>query len=390
MKKILITGGPVHAKIDAVKFVTNRFRGGRMADLATKMAKQSEVEVTYMCPKGSWWATPCEDVKLARHDGFHDYRQKVKEIAGHYDAVILGAAVANLIPVQYFKESHVDCYLGDVTLKPDNSVKMPMLGKFPSHNFKPGDRIFMEWQIAPRIVDEAKSCMGHGAHLFAFKLLRGVPHDELIAAAYDIVLESKATCVFANDADDLDQVYAVMKDRSVHHMWRDDMSQFINTLIRDEYYKTVVGVQSAPTLSVCQKIDKLVEQYRERFTEVESGYVFGTVAVRMGSGPAFVTTRRGKKELDGRVFVQSVNHGSRTIITSGDKATLNAPLLYRIFEENPNVDAIVHFHEQDFELEILPYAPPGTKRDVERPVATSFNIRNHGCFLLLDDEGMAL
>ena len=31
--RILITGGPVHAKLDAVKIITNTFKGGLMAEL---------------------------------------------------------------------------------------------------------------------------------------------------------------------------------------------------------------------------------------------------------------------------------------------------------------------------------------------------------------------
>lgn len=46
MKKILITGGPVHANLDAVKIITNRFRGGRMVDLAIKLGERG-----YVCRK---------------------------------------------------------------------------------------------------------------------------------------------------------------------------------------------------------------------------------------------------------------------------------------------------------------------------------------------------
>ena len=31
--KMLITGGPVHAYLDAVKIITNKFKGGLMAEL---------------------------------------------------------------------------------------------------------------------------------------------------------------------------------------------------------------------------------------------------------------------------------------------------------------------------------------------------------------------
>ena len=45
--KILITGGPVHAKLDAVKFVTNRFKGGLIADLADNMSNHAKVTYSF-------------------------------------------------------------------------------------------------------------------------------------------------------------------------------------------------------------------------------------------------------------------------------------------------------------------------------------------------------
>ena len=39
MKKILITGGPVHGKLDDVKMITNRFKGGLIAKLADELAE---------------------------------------------------------------------------------------------------------------------------------------------------------------------------------------------------------------------------------------------------------------------------------------------------------------------------------------------------------------
>ena len=49
--KILITGGPVHAYLDAVKIITNKFKGGLMAELADKFKFQPDgagVEITYL------------------------------------------------------------------------------------------------------------------------------------------------------------------------------------------------------------------------------------------------------------------------------------------------------------------------------------------------------
>src|SRR5258706_15656847 len=118
--KILITGGPVYAKLDAVKIITNTFKGGLMAQLAENLIKSGPVHITYLTSKGSRLPEAgCYSNSLAifYHDGFEDYKQKVPALAPHSDAVVLGAAVSNLIPMN------------------------PWKGKFPSHNYKVGDKI---------------------------------------------------------------------------------------------------------------------------------------------------------------------------------------------------------------------------------------------------------
>ena len=154
--KILITGGPVHAKLDAVKIITNKFKGGLMVDLANKLANQG-MEITYLTAKGAAMPEPilCNDgkIKVVYHDGFHDYHQQVLALAPQFDAIVLGGAVANLIPLE------------------------PLAGKFPSHNYKPGDVIPINFTVAPRVIDDVKK-VAPKAHLFGFKLLSGVPHKE--------------------------------------------------------------------------------------------------------------------------------------------------------------------------------------------------------------------
>jgi len=387
MKRILVTGGPVHAYLDPVKIITNRFKGGMMAEIADRLLmKGGDVEVFYLTAKGAKQPdcgaverpdSPRNDyVKIIHHDGLPDYRAKVRTLALDMDAVMLGAAVANLIPEKPFEQ------------------------KFPSHNYEVGDTIPINFTIAPRIIDEVKSVMKPGAHLFGFKLLAGQSHDELIRAAYEVLLASKATCVFANDASTRDSLmtkYAVMKDKSVHEMELVNVAEFILRLMDDEYYETF-RVNEIGHLSVFQAEDEarnackaLVEEHGEEFVEVERGYRFGTVAVRMSNGcgkdNSFVTTGRGKQELDSFAKVISVNHDSLQI-TATNKATLNAPLLHWIFSQYPEVHSILHFHRQEEGLPVYPYAPPGTKRDSVRGLpCKSFNIEGHGCFLLRNEKG---
>jgi len=353
VKKILVTGGPVHTYLDAIKIITNRFKGGRMFRLADQLRSHG-YEVTYLTAKGYGFEADC--VNQIFHDGFDDYMQKVLELAPQMDAVILGAAVANLIPLN------------------------PLTGKFPSHNYKPGDVIPIDFTIAPRIIDEVKK-VAPNTHLFGFKLLKDVPHEELVKAAYEIVLEARATAVFANDASNLDQVCMVTKERGEHLMDRSKIEDTIEAMLADEYYSTLLLGRH----EFNARLNAMLEKCAPRFTHVEGGYIFGTVAMRdpanFSDGGAFKTTGRGKKE-DTKVDVLRVDHETREVTATG-KASLNAPLLHRIFETNKDVRYIIHFHEQVPGLPTFSYAPPGTVRDSMRSINTSFNIKGHGCFLLI-------
>lgn len=363
---ILITGGPVHAYLDAVKIITNKFKGGLMAQLAEVLSLNAKV--TYLTTKSSKLPSQNPNLKVIYHDGFEDYRRQVAELAPQMDAVVLGAAVANLIPLN------------------------PLKGKFPSHNYKVGDKIPIDFTIAPRIIDEVKK-VAPKTHLFGFKLLSNVSHDELIRAAYGVLLESKATAVFANDAKDLLTKYAVTKERGVHTMDIGEMAEFIMQCVGDQYYCTVQS-EDPPHLDYAKEMtdefEKLAKRFGGFFKPVPEGYVFGTIAIRNPYG-GFLTTGRGKHELDDKVWIKEVIHNDRLVIAWSDKkASLNVPLLDWIFKRNSNVNAIVHTHILDMWHPELPYAPSGTVRDSQRTVDKSFSIKNHGAFYLLDKEGNIL
>lgn len=364
MKRILVTGGPVHAHLDAVKLITNRFKGGLMCQLAEALLAP-DVEVTYLCAPSVGAQRPHERERLTvlSHTGFEDYRRQVLALAPTMDAVVLGAAVANLIPAN------------------------PIKGKFPSHNYKVGDIIPIDFTIAPRIIDEVKR-VAPKTHLFGFKLLSGVPHEELIDAAYDIVLESKATAVFANDAERLERKYAVTKERGVHEMSYLSVADWILKILGDEYYSTAFVRRNPLSRYMTRKMRGLIAEYVDRFTTTKQGLIFGTIAVRYKEG--FVTTGRGKRELDSLVYVAGVDHSAGIVYTANDaKASLNAPLLARLFE-NPQVKTILHFHEKVSGIPTYAYAPPGTVRDANRENIRSFNIEGHGCMLLFDKKGVRL
>ncbi len=366
MKKILITGGPVHAYLDDVKIISNRFKGGLMCALAQDLASY-DTQITYLCAPSVGAKVPEQNtrIKVIQHQGFSDYREQVLEIAPLMDCVILGAAVANLIPFN------------------------PIKGKFPSHNFKVGDIIRLNFTIAPRVIDEVKQFAPH-AQLFGFKLLSGASHRELISSAYDSIVKSHATAIFANDTKNLQQKFAVTKESGVHPLSQQEMSSWIWDMLNDVYYQTIFMAEEVIGVETAEKIQRYINRYREYFQSTKEGRIFGCVAIRHKSG--FITTTRGKSELDKFVFVRDVDHERKFVYVASPntKASLNAPLLAQLFE-NPLVDVIVHYHEQiTIGLQAYKYAPPGTVRDTTRPNTKSFGIEGHGTMLLFDKEGRQL
>lgn len=368
---ILITGGAVYGKLDDVKVITNRFKGGRMASLADELSKI--YEVVYLTNKEGILPKNV-NIKIVYHDGFYSYEKLVLEFAPKADAVVLGAAVCNLIPL--------------------NTID----GKFPSHNYNPGDIIDIPFTIAPRVIDQVKK-VAPKTRLFGFKLLSNVDHDELISAAYDSVLASKATCIFANDLSDLDKKYAVTKEHSVIELNQLDLATFIGRAVDTIYFST-------KSIKISDKFDNsdknlkfafdLFDHITEKYNVFRKcgKYMFGTCAVSTNKYNAFITTARGKESKDEMAYVAGCDYYQTVILTNSffkEKATLNAPLLYNIFK-NTKAKAIVHIHckPEEFpniKFEEKEYAFPGTTTDSFRNVATHFYIKNHGIFILLDEEG---
>ncbi len=373
-KRILITGGPVHAFLDDVKIITNRFKGGLMVKLADDFVKRAEseeadVHVTYLCSKDSKQPPVDNDyLHTVHHYGIHDYMRIVLELAPQMDAVVLGAAVANLIP------------------------RNKIIGKFPSHDYKEGDTIPIDFTIAPRIIDRVKE-VAPKTHLFGFKLLSGVDYYELVRAAYGVLLESKAVTVFANDAQNLMQKYAVTKERGVHPIHNDQVVEWILNRMNEKYYSTFTAKTdqiSEENLRHKDYLNKLLCSYKNDFIHTDEGYVFGSGAMLI-KGEVFVTTARGKNEIEDYAFVTHVDHDKREVwCGTTKKASLNAPLFHWIFGAYPQVKQILHFHHQREDLITLDYATPGTDMDTvrldlgDRP---SFNIKGHGCILSYNKIG---
>ena len=182
--------------------------------------------------------------------------------------------------------------------------------------------------------------------------------------------------------------YVLTKEKSIIPI--NDTKTFLNSIKNDIYYKSIVknceiNIDKKDLVLYKNYIQKFNKQLTEK--KYNDKYYFGCVAVKTNNG--FITTIRGKRDLNEYTLVKNVDHDNHIINVLNKKATLNAPLLDYIFK-NRKVKAIVHLHEFDNKLPFYDYAFPGTLKDSVRNNTTSFNIMYHGVIYFFDKNGNIL
>ena len=199
---------------------------------------------------------------------------------------------------------------------------------------------------------------------------------------YDELLNNKKQFLFVSCKG---KKYIFTKEKSIIPI--NDTNDFLNSIKNDIYYKSII--KSDKVILDTNDLDlykQYIEKFKNKITEKKYNdkYYFGCVAIKTENG--FITTIRGKEDLNEYTLVENVDHNNHIINVLNKKASLNAPLLDYLFK-NEKVKAIVHLHEFDNELPFYDYAFPGTLKDSIRDNTTSFNIMYHGVIYLFDENG---
>ena len=355
MKKILVTGGAVHGKLDSVKIVTNRFQGGRAAALADQLSEMG-YEVTWLSSKFSKMPKNTS-IKRVIHDGFFDYQEKAQELAKTHDGAVMAAAVANLVP------------------------ESPWPNKFPSHDYEEGDRVMVPFLVAPRVIGLMRKANPH-LRLFGFKLL-DAKEEELVHAAYKTLLESGCRAVFANNPNTLDDKIVVMPDRSLHPIKSDQVAGVIDSMMKERFFETKIVSKEEETATEEEKKEFMLfldKRNKEgRFKTIQEGYVFGAAAMRLASG-SILCSARGKNESASFTEIKSIDFNENVVKVCGQKASLNAPLMWR-FLMKANSKFALHAHDGFEGEQAQEWHSPGTVEDSNRELTTPWMaIKGHGCF----------
>ena len=256
-----------------------------------------------------------EEPHLKESDMF-DYYRWVESNASGCDACIMAAAVANL------------------------TLSHPYEGKFPSHNYKAGEKFSIEFEIAPRAIDVVKK-VNPRCCLIGYKLFDAKTDEELIEIARHTQADAKANIIFANTpATAKGKKIAVMADNTALPCTFDEHLQLIKRAVMAEYFRTEIEplTEEEKNNPDIREALATVKMFEKTFPD------FGTATVPVGESPfLFATTSRGHKGEP--VIVRNVDMENR-IITATAKATLNAPTLWAVLNLKPH-RIVVHRHTDD-------------------------------------------
>lgn len=324
MRRVVISCGPIPARVDSVKFITNRFKGGLAFGTAEYLIQNSNLDVTII----AWKMTEIPEniqkvlawekrVHLHTVLDVYEYYTWFETHAKEYDAFVMGAAVANLAPVN------------------------PYEGKFPSHKYQVGEKFSISFTIAPRAIDIIKK-VNPRACLIGYKLFDAQTDEELVNVARHTLTDSKANIIFANTPKEAkSRKIALTQDGAVMLMTYDEHNEMILSAVNQTYFHTdVVPLTTEEQNDVnIRRAKAIVEMFEETFWE------YGTVAVPvMGHKSMFVTTARGHNGEP--VIIRNVDRETKTVYASG-KATLNAPALWAMMTAFENKCLVIHRHEQE-------------------------------------------
>lgn len=363
--RVLISAGSIPARLDSVKYVGNRFRGGLALKTAHGLYRRGIENITIV----KWRHNTLQidsRFNVVNVDDVLDYYNVVVDPDNRYDAYILACAVANLMP------------------------ETPWEGKFPSHDYKEGDSFDIKFKISPRIIDHIAEAAPRTT-LIGYKLFDG-SEGVLVRAAKEVQRGSRANVIFANAPQwAKERKLVVMPDGSVIPCTFDEHIDWIARMLRLEWFQTKVHRTRVPALTPEEAT--LVETYPRT---QDGDRTFGTFAFRKGKG--FITTTRGKRNR-GHCYVTNVDFENR-VVSASSKATLNAPALAHIFANHPECNVILHDHKRWPGFQTVPYTCPGTTEDlpdVRRLVfwgldamgnphlpTHGINVEHHGYFVCFD------
>ena len=219
-KNIIITAGPTNERMDAVMQITNMSTGALGATVAEEFLKTKGEEIEslyYLSPKlAKKPQIESDKLKLIQIDTAESLLNKLKEIltSTKIDAVIHSAAVgdytgeyaitapllAEEIAKNIYKKNLSKAELEKLIL---SIIRNPKDVVSDEHKISSYEKDLMfKLTLTIKVISEIKK-LAPDTRLFGFKLLDGVPYEELIRVAAKLREKNKAEYIIANDLSNI-------------------------------------------------------------------------------------------------------------------------------------------------------------------------------------------
>jgi len=259
MNKLIITLGQIPAKLDAVKYISNRFIGTSIIELANELSDTYDI-VLVKWRHNKLDTSAFETIEV---DEVMDYYNKIKQMVSsrQYHGVILGAAVANLMPIRSYK------------------------GKFPSHSYTDSDIIQIDFKLCPRIINMVKA-WNPTINLIGFKT-----STNSWLEARNLQQKSKADLIIWNNPNNINNIICYYKTEFRESMTRDGMADAMRTVLdNNKKYKLTEGILMDTTNIDAQLYLKFIEI--NKYIIDENGH--GACLLSNKNGDVMVSSRYQK------------------------------------------------------------------------------------------------
>ena len=196
--KIVITAGGTSERIDDVRTITNSSTGSLGFAIGTAFAAEEKIEkIYYLHGKRAVWPDD-EKVVPIEIGGVMDLEDNLTKVLTEdkIDAVIHAMAVSDYMVHQV---TTLDKLMG--TEDPDHAQDLS--GNKISSDI---DDLIIHMKRSPKVISIIKE-LSPETTLVGFKLLSGVPHEELIDVGYRLLQKNKCDFVMANDLQEIGKDY---------------------------------------------------------------------------------------------------------------------------------------------------------------------------------------
>lgn len=211
--KIVITAGGTSERIDDVRTITNSSTGSLGFAIGNAFIAEEKVEkIYYLHGKRAVWPEN-EKVEPIEIGGVMDLKENITRVLNEdiIDAVIHAMAVSDYMVHQV---TTLDKLMGTE----DPAHAQDLTGNKISSDI---DDLIIHMKRSPKVISCIKEVSPESI-LVGFKLLSGVPHEELIDVGYRLLQKNNCDFVMANDLREIGngfhKGYLIHKDKTYDSM----------------------------------------------------------------------------------------------------------------------------------------------------------------------------